>query len=183
MAKSEKYRVHEVAKDFGLPSKRIMEILSAYGLKPRNYQQSLNDHELSVIFEYLTQRHQVSGIEAIYADVKPKETPKTEAEEKPEEQPETNPEAAAFPDGNDAKQDAAPAAEASGDASAEKADAKAETNDKSDSVTTESKSDGVTAGYRRQSCRRVQVRQSAGHKSRVQIRRQIGRETGAGYNR
>ncbi len=145
MAKSEKYRVHEVAKDFGLPSKRIMEILSAYGLKPRNYQQSLNDHELSVIFEYLTQRHQVSGIEAIYADVKPKETPKTEAEEKPEEQPETNPEAAAFPDGNDAKQDAAPAAEASGDASAEKADAKAETNDKSDSVTTESKSDGVTA--------------------------------------
>ncbi len=72
MAKSEKYRVHEVAKDFGLPSKRIMEILTMYGLKPRNYQQSLNDHELSVIFEYLTQHNQVSSIEAIYADLKPK---------------------------------------------------------------------------------------------------------------
>ena len=76
----EKYRVHEVAKDFGLPTKTITEILTKYVAAPKNHMQVLSDHELSVIFDYLTQHNQVSGIQAIFADVetakKKEEAPK-----------------------------------------------------------------------------------------------------------
>ena len=72
----EKYRVHEVAKDFGLPTKTITEILTRYVAAPKNHMQVLTDRELSVIFDYLTQHNQVSGIQAIYADTLPKEPPK-----------------------------------------------------------------------------------------------------------
>ena len=64
----EKYRVHEVAKDFGLPTKTITEILTKYASAPKNHMQVLTDHELSVIFDYLTQHNQVSGIQVIFAD-------------------------------------------------------------------------------------------------------------------
>ncbi len=63
-----KYRVHEVAKDFGLPTKTITEILTKYATAPKNHMQVLTDEELSLIFEYLTQHNQVSGIEVIFAD-------------------------------------------------------------------------------------------------------------------
>jgi translation initiation factor IF-2 len=68
----EKYRVHEVAKDFGLPTKTIVEILTKYASAPKNHMQVLTDHELSVIFDYLTQHNQVSGIQVIYADTQPR---------------------------------------------------------------------------------------------------------------
>ena len=63
-----KYRVHEVAKDFGLPTKTITEILTKYATAPKNHMQVLTDEELSLIFEYLTQHNQVSGIEVIFTD-------------------------------------------------------------------------------------------------------------------
>ena len=88
----EKYRVHEVAKDFGLPTKTITEILTKYVAAPKNHMQVLSDHELSVIFDYLTQHNQVSGIQVIFADTyqaQPKEAPK--AAEKPAGQPAEKP--------------------------------------------------------------------------------------------
>ncbi len=63
-----KYRVHEVAKDFGLSTKEITEILTKYAETPKNHMQVLEDRELSLIFEYLTQHHQASGIQEIYAE-------------------------------------------------------------------------------------------------------------------
>ncbi len=68
----EKYRVHEVAKDFGLPTKTITEILTKYVAAPKNHMQVLTDHELSVIFDYLTQKNPVSSIQDIFADVQKK---------------------------------------------------------------------------------------------------------------
>ena len=64
-----KYRVHEVAKDFGRNSKEIADILTQYASTPKNHMQVLGDSELSVIFEYLTQHNQVESIESIFADV------------------------------------------------------------------------------------------------------------------
>ncbi len=81
----EKYRVHEVAKDFGLPTKTITEILTKYAQAPKNHMQVLTDHELSLIFDYLTQHNQVSSIQVIFADTfkeKEKEAPKAPAAEK-----------------------------------------------------------------------------------------------------
>ena len=93
-----KYRVHEVAKDFGVLTKQITEILTKYAETPKNHMQVLGDRELSLIFESLTQHNQVSGIQAIYADAtKPAEKKaeparqqpaarKAEAEKKPGQQ-------------------------------------------------------------------------------------------------
>ena len=63
-----KYRVHEVAKDFNKNSKEITDILTKYATTPKNHMQPLGDRELSLIFEYLTQHNQVESIESIYAD-------------------------------------------------------------------------------------------------------------------
>ena len=63
-----KYRVHEVAKDFGVSTKEITEILTKYAETPKNHMQVLEDRELSLIFEYLTQHNPVSSIAVIYAE-------------------------------------------------------------------------------------------------------------------
>ncbi|MDY3281753.1 translation initiation factor IF-2 [Dysosmobacter sp.] len=83
----EKYRVHEVAKDFGLSTREITEILTKYAETPKNHMQVLTDGELSIIFEKLTQDHPVSGIQAIFADVQAAEKPEPKKEAKPKKQP------------------------------------------------------------------------------------------------
>ena len=77
-----KYRVHEVAKDFGRNSKEITDILTQYATAPKNHMQPLDDRELSLIFEYLTQHNQVDNIESIYAEVyrEPKAAPAPKGE-------------------------------------------------------------------------------------------------------
>jgi translation initiation factor IF-2 len=60
-----KYRVHEVAKDFGLSSKDITKILTDYATTPKNHMQVLTNDELNIIFEYLTQNNQ-TDIEAFF---------------------------------------------------------------------------------------------------------------------
>ena len=65
MAIENKYRVHEVAKDFGASTKEITEILTEYCTTPKNHMQVLGDEELSVIFEYMTQHHQVADLEQV----------------------------------------------------------------------------------------------------------------------
>ncbi|MCI8539735.1 MAG: translation initiation factor IF-2 [Oscillospiraceae bacterium] len=63
-----KYRVHEVAKDFGKSTKAVTDILTEYASTPKNHMQVLTDGELSIIFDYLTQQNQVESIEVIFAD-------------------------------------------------------------------------------------------------------------------
>ena len=112
----EKYRVHEVAKDFGLPTKTITEILTKYATAPKNHMQVLTDHELSLIFDYLTQHNQVANIQAIFAEAyQEKPAAKTEAKDESKSAPakekaETKP-APAKPQGTQ-PQAAAPKAEA-----------------------------------------------------------------------
>ena len=78
MGMNDKYRVHEVAKDFGLPTKDVVNILTTYATAPKNHMQALTDSELSLVFEYLTQHNQVANIAAIYADAMPAPAPKKE---------------------------------------------------------------------------------------------------------
>ena len=63
-----KYRVRELAKDFGLSSKEITEILSKYGEAPKSTMQVLTDRELSMVFEHLTQHHQMESLAEVYAE-------------------------------------------------------------------------------------------------------------------
>lgn len=88
-----KYRVHEVAKDFNRSTKEIADILTKYAEAPKNHMQVLNDHELSVVFEYLTQHNQVASIEEIYSDVyrEPKPTAKPAARPSAQQAPRKQP--------------------------------------------------------------------------------------------
>ena len=70
-----KHRVNEVAKDFKLPTKSIMEILTKYATTPKNHMQVLTTAELDIIFEYLTFNNQIESIEEIYAVESPPATP------------------------------------------------------------------------------------------------------------
>ena len=73
-----------MAKDFGLPTKTITEILTKYAETPKNHMQALTDQELSLIFEYLTQHNPVSSIQVIFADTYKEEPAKEPATKKPE---------------------------------------------------------------------------------------------------
>ena len=66
-----KYKVNELAKDFGLQTKQIIEILSAYFDAQKKSGQNLDSRELNVVFEYLTQNNQISSSQSIYADTPP----------------------------------------------------------------------------------------------------------------
>ena len=73
-----------------MPAKVITEILDKYATAPKSNMQALEDHELSIVFEHLTQINQISNIAAIYADEPKKpEAPKAEAPkaEAPKAQP------------------------------------------------------------------------------------------------
>ena len=61
-----KYRIHEVAKDFGVTSKVISQILTDYIAAPKNHMQVLETNELDVIFEYMTQHNQAASLEEIF---------------------------------------------------------------------------------------------------------------------
>ena len=81
-----KYRVHEVAKDFNVTSKVIGQILTDYIAPPKNHMQVLENNELDVIFEYMTQHNQVASLEEVF-NVKPK----TEPARKPQPQNQNQP--------------------------------------------------------------------------------------------
>ncbi len=77
-----KYRLKEVAADFGVTPKEISEIISKFYEKPKSNTQVLNDQELNAVFDYMTQRNQISSIEQVFA-MKPtaprQEAPRQEA--------------------------------------------------------------------------------------------------------
>ena len=82
-----KYRVKEVAADFGMQPKEIAEIVGKYFEKPKSNTQALTDEQLNVVFEYITQNRQIGSIAEVFA-VAP--TPKKEEEpkaDKPKEEP------------------------------------------------------------------------------------------------
>ena len=62
-----KYRISDVAKDFGLQNKDIISIMTEFFEPPKNHMQVLANEELDVIFEYLTQHNQAESLEEIFA--------------------------------------------------------------------------------------------------------------------
>ena len=69
-----KNKVSDMAKDFGLTSKDILSVLSTYEDGSKKPSQVLSADEVNLIFEHLTQKHQVK-IEAIYAEAAPQKKP------------------------------------------------------------------------------------------------------------
>ncbi len=82
-----KYRVHEVAKDFGVGSKLISQILTDYIAPPKNHMQVLETSELDVIFEYMTQHNQVASLEEVFRVTAPAKPAEKAEEHKPAGKP------------------------------------------------------------------------------------------------
>ena len=94
-----KYRVKEVAADFGMQPKQIAEIVGKFSEKPKSNTQVLTEEELNAVFDYITQTNQIESLEVVFA-VAPapkKEEPKVEApkEEPKKEAPKAEPAKAA----------------------------------------------------------------------------------------
>ena len=81
---SEKYRINALAKDFDLKSKDLITILDEAGFAGRTHMAVLDEAELSIIFETLTQRNQID-ITAFFKEYDDKKNAKKEEQRKAEE--------------------------------------------------------------------------------------------------
>ena len=62
-----KYKVSEVAKDFGVQSKVVSDILGKYFDDPKKSSTALDSKELDVLFDVLTQENSVENFNSYFA--------------------------------------------------------------------------------------------------------------------
>ena len=62
-----KYKIKEMADDFSMPTKDAIELIGKFYDKPKSSSQNMTEEQLNVLFDYLTQQHQVSSIEDVFA--------------------------------------------------------------------------------------------------------------------
>ena len=76
-----KYRLREVASDFGVAPKEVTEIISKFFEKPKSNTQVLTEEELNIVFDQLTKNHPVASLEKAFAaqTAVRQEAPKAEA--------------------------------------------------------------------------------------------------------
>ena len=78
-----KYKIKEVADDFAMPAKDVIEAVGKFFPKPKSSSQNLSEEQLNVVFDYITQNHQISSLEEVFAAAKPKEAPAEPAPAQP----------------------------------------------------------------------------------------------------
>ena len=66
MSSLNKYRIRDVAKDFNMSTKEISDIVTKYFEKPKSNMQILEDQQLNVLFEHITQHNQISSLEDVF---------------------------------------------------------------------------------------------------------------------
>ena len=82
-----KYRIREVANDFGVSAKDIADIVTKYFEKPKSNMQVLTDEQLNVVFDHMTQKNQIASLEQVFAAAAaPKAEAKPEAKPAPQQQ-------------------------------------------------------------------------------------------------
>ncbi len=113
-----KYRVNEVAKDFGVAGKDVIKLLEQYTGSVKKSQTALEENELDIIFECFTQQHNEENFDRYFAAAAAKEKEREEkkaaekaaAEEKAsKEKAEMAAKAPAKAEGKPAEKAAAPA--------------------------------------------------------------------------
>ncbi len=93
-----KRKIKDVAADFGMQPKEIMEIIGLYFEKPKSNAQNMTDEQLNVVFDHITSHRQIGSIAEVFAMApapkKAEEKPekKAEAPAAPEAKPEKKPE-------------------------------------------------------------------------------------------
>ncbi len=82
---SKKYKVGELAKDFGLKNKDVIDLFAKHGLAGKSHTTALEDNEISLFLEALTQQNQVD-ITAYFKTFDDKKKAKKEEERKKAEE-------------------------------------------------------------------------------------------------
>ena len=77
-----KYRVNEVAKDFGKTSKEVLSVLQKHLNSEKKSMSNLEEDELNLLFDYFTQESQVESFDEYFAQGEAKREEQKAAEEK-----------------------------------------------------------------------------------------------------
>ena len=62
-----KQKIKDVADDFKMPAKSLIEIGAKFYDKPKSSSQNLTEDQLNVIFDYITQVNQIESLEQVFA--------------------------------------------------------------------------------------------------------------------
>ena len=62
-----KQKIKDVADDFKMPAKSLIEIVAKFYDKPKSSSQNLTEEQLNVIFDYITQTNQIESLEQVFA--------------------------------------------------------------------------------------------------------------------
>ena len=84
-----KYRVYEVAKDLGVSSKEIIDLVKKYTGHEKKHMTALESLELDIVLDYYTQKNEVESFDEYFA-TRPKESRRAKIEEKTAEEDEKN---------------------------------------------------------------------------------------------
>ncbi len=106
-----KYRIHEVAKDFGVPTKVMMELYEKHFGKPKNHMQVLEEDQLNLLFDVFTKSHQVASLEEALKATGEAKAPSKTAEKSTEKQENKPAEAPKAPAAKKENKPAAPQSE------------------------------------------------------------------------
>lgn len=83
---TKKYKVNDVAKDFQVENKQVLELLKPLGGEPKKVTTALNEEELDLVLDRLTAQHSVENFDHYFAqkNAPAEPAPKAEKTEKPE---------------------------------------------------------------------------------------------------
>ncbi len=81
-----KPKIHEISKQFGIPSKELLAVLANYNVTGKSYMSSLEPAEMDILLEYYTQKNDKGEnleeiLRAAHAAPEPKEEPKPKEKE------------------------------------------------------------------------------------------------------
>lgn len=62
-----KYKIREVAKDFDMPTKSVMNMVTEHFEAPKSSAQVLSDDQLNLVFDLITKENQIDSIEEVFA--------------------------------------------------------------------------------------------------------------------
>ena len=85
MAKPNKPRVSDMAKNFGVKGKEIIELMASFGVTLKSHMTTMEDNDLNILFDYYTQKFDDgSDVTAFFEEMKAAAKAKEPKEEKPE---------------------------------------------------------------------------------------------------
>ena len=58
-----KYKIREVAKDFDMPTKSVMNMVTEHFEAPKSSAQVLSDDQLNLVFDLITRENQIDSVE------------------------------------------------------------------------------------------------------------------------